>query len=82
MRIDKPYLAPGPGVHKIHTHFSWREITNGNLWSSSDLPADGALLARASARIFHRIVVAVLIYTILRLSYNHLQGSCQLCDFT
>ena len=56
-----------------HT-FSQREITHGNLGSSSDLPADGPLLTRASARIFHRTVVAVPIYAILRLSYKHLQG--------
>lgn len=80
MRIDKPYLAPGPGVHKTQSHFSQREITHGNLWSFSDLPVDGPLLV--PARIFQRIVVAVPIYTILRLSYKHLQREGQLCGFS
>lgn len=69
MRIDKPYLVPVPGVHKAQSHFSQREITYGNLWSFSDLPVDGPLLASIPARIFQRTVVAVPINTLLRPSY-------------
>lgn len=73
VRRDKPYLVPGPGVHKIQFHFSQREVTCGNA-SFPDLLVAGAPLANAPGVIFQRKVVVVSMYSLLRPTYKHLRG--------
>lgn len=70
VRRDKPYLVPGPGVHKIQFHFSQREVTCGNA-SFPDLPVAGPPLANAPGVI---LVVVVSMYSLLRPTYKHLRG--------